>query len=239
MHRRRLSSDSSETGANHKAHIVIERSHVIKRMHAAIRRNIAHISIMAEIAGGIAPRTNRAAGTTKARLRAERSVLVELLGTIAGIDLEREVVMPDIAARCILGLEGEASAVAKTGADGPASLLLKSGSARRGDDLGVNGGAGVRDIPRVVARRGDAQGDRGADGERRAASQRCGGVLGGYDVSLDGVLGGVGGIAGGHHALVERALGAVAVVATYTEDYGALFAHWVVASCVWAWSAVV
>ena len=97
----------------------------------------------------------------------------------------------------------------------------------------------MRDVARRAARRGGPQGDRGADGERRAAGHRRGGVSGGRDVGLHRVLGGVGRIAGGHHALVERTLGAVAVVAADAENDGTLLAHRVVAGHCRAHAAVV
>ena len=55
------------------------------------------------------------------------------------------------------------------------------------------------------------------------------GVLGGHDVGLHRLVGGVGRVAGRHHAFVEGALRAVAVVAAVAQDDGALLVHRVVA----------
>lgn len=208
-------------------------------MDTAVARDVEDVVVVAEVPGGVAPGPNRVALAVQGGLRAEGGVLVELLGAVAGVEQEGEVVVPDVAAGGVDGLEGEAGAVAEAGADGPAGLLLEGGGAGRRDDLGVDGRARVGDVAGVVAGRGDAQRDGGADGEGGPAGQRGGGVLGGDDVGLHRGLGGVGRVAGGHDALVEGALGAVAVVAADAEDDGALLAHRVVAAHGGARAAVV
>ena len=229
-----MGQDSSEAATDHEAHVIIERGSGVKRVNAAIARNVAHVAVMAEKAGGIAPGSNRVALAVEAGLRAERGVFSELLGAVVGVDQEHEVVVSDVAAGGVPGLERDAGAVAKAGDDRPAGLLLEGGGARRRDDLGVDGGAGVCDVAGVVARRGGPQRDRGTNGDGRAAGHRRGGIFGGYDVGLHRGIRGIGGIAGGHDALVKRALSAVAIVAANTEKDGALFVHWVVASRAYA-----
>lgn len=208
-------------------------------MNAAVARCVEHVAIVTEIASGIAPGSNRVTLAGEGGLRAEGGVFVELLGAVVGVEQEREVVVPYVAAGGVDGLKREAGTVAKSGTNGPAGLLLEGGGAGRRDDLGVDGRAGVCDVPCRAAGCGGPQRNGGADGEGRAARQRHGAVLGGYDIGLDRVLGGVGRIAGGHDALVEGALGADAVVAADAENDGALFAHRVVARRSWARAAVV
>lgn len=160
-------------------------------MNPAVARDIAHIAVMAKVACRIAPGPNRGACTTEASLRAERGVFVEQLGVVVGVEQQHEVGMPYVAAGSIYGLEGEAGAVAKAGADCPAGLLLEGSGARRRDDLGVDGGSGVCDVHCRAARRSSSQRDGGSDGERRAAGQRPRSVFGGYDIGLHRGLGGV------------------------------------------------
>lgn len=194
---------------------------------------------MAEVAGGIAPGPNRARLTIKACLRTEGGVLVEQLRAVVGGKHEREISVPDEAPRGIDGLKREAIVIGKTSTNSPTSLFLKGGSARRRDNLSIDGRASVCDVARRVAGRGSPQRDRGTDGERSPASQRRGSVFGRYDVSLHRVLGGIGRVARCHNALVERALGAVAVVAANAKDDGTLFAHGVVSRHAWTSTVVV
>lgn len=208
-------------------------------MNTAVARDVGYVAVMADIAGGIAPGSNRIALAVEAGLRAERGILVKLLGAVVGIEQEREVGVPYVAAGCVLGFERKAGAVAKAGANRPAGLLFEGGAAGRRDDLGVDGGASVCEVAGRVAGRGGPQRDGGAHGERRATGQRRGGVFGGYNIGLHRVLGGVGRIASRHDAFVEGALGAVAIVTADTENDGALFAHRVVARLAGARAAVV
>ncbi|KAL3709945.1 hypothetical protein TMatcc_003736 [Talaromyces marneffei ATCC 18224] len=62
---------------------------------------------------------------------AECSIFVELLGAIVGVEQELEVIVTDVAAGGVNGLEREACTVAKTGANSPAGLLFESGGAGR------------------------------------------------------------------------------------------------------------
>lgn len=98
-------------------------------MHAAVAGSIQHVVEVSEIAGGIAPASKRGARAAKTRLRAECGIFVELLGAIIGIEQEFEVVVTNVAPRGVNGLEREAGAVAKTGANRPAGLLFESGRA--------------------------------------------------------------------------------------------------------------
>lgn len=129
-------------------------------MNAAVARDIADVAVVAEIAGGIAPGSNRVALAVKAGLWAERGVLVELLGAVVGVDQEREVVVPDVAPGGVHGLEREAGAVSQAGANGPAGLLFEGGGAGGRDDLRVDGGAGVCEVACRAAGRSGPQGDR-------------------------------------------------------------------------------
>jgi hypothetical protein len=208
-------------------------------VNAAVARDVDHVVVVAEIAGGIAPGSDRAALAVEAGLRAERGILVELLGAVVGVEQEREVVVPEVAAGGVDGLKREAGAVAEAGANGPAGLLLKGSAAGRRDNLGVDGGTGVCDVACRAAGRGGPQRDRGSYGKGRAAGQRRRGVFGGDDVGLYRVLGSVGRIARGHHALVERALRRDAVVAANAENDGALLAHRIVSRRAWACAGVV
>ena len=125
-------------------------------MNAAVASNVEHTSIVAEVAGGVAPGSEGVALTVEAGLRAEGGIFVELFAAVVGVELELVVVMPQEAAGGVHGLEGEAAAEAEAGADGPAGLLLEGGAAGRRDDLGVDGGGGVRDVARRAAGRSGA-----------------------------------------------------------------------------------
>jgi len=105
----------------------------------AIARDIAHVGVMAEVSGGIAPRSEGVALAIETSLRAERGVLGEQRGTVVSVEQEIEIGMSNIAASCILGLKREACTVAKTSMDYPTSLLFEGYGARRIDDLGVDG----------------------------------------------------------------------------------------------------
>ena len=94
-------------------------------MNTAISRNIEQVTVVAEIVGRIAPGPDRAALTVKAGLRTKRGVFVECFGPVVGVEHEREVVVPYIAAGSIYGFKRKASTVAKAGTDFPASLLLE------------------------------------------------------------------------------------------------------------------
>lgn len=62
------------------------------------------------------PRAHRGGAlAAEAGLRAEGGVLVELLGAVIGGEHRRKVVVPDVAAGRVAGLEGEAAAVADVG----------------------------------------------------------------------------------------------------------------------------
>ena len=208
-------------------------------MDAAVARGIRRVIRVAEPAGRLAPSAQGAALAIEAGLGAEGRVVAEARGPVVGVEHEPGVVVPQVAAGGIPGLEREAVAAAQTGAHRPAGLLLEGGAARRRDDLGVDSEAGVGE----VARRGPGgrglQGDGGAGGEGGAAGHGGSGVFGGDDVGLDGGLGVVGRVAGGHDALVEGALAVDAVVAADAEDDGALLAHRVVAGDAGARAAVV
>lgn len=149
--------NSSKARANHPAHIIVKRARRIKRVHTAIARRIAHVGVVADIAGGIAPGADGAALTVETGLRAEGGVLAELLAAVIGVELELEVEVAEEAAGGVAGLEGEAGAVAEAGAHGPAGLLLERGAAGGRDDLRVDGGAGVGEVARRVAWRGGPQ----------------------------------------------------------------------------------
>ena len=234
-----LGRGSSEASAGHPAHVVVERGGGVECMYAAVARDVAHIVVVADVAGGIAPSSDCVSLAVEAGLRAERGIFFELLAAVVGVELEGVVEVSDEAAGGVLGLEGEAGAVAEAGTDCPAGLLLQSGGADRRDDLSVDGGAGVCNVACRAAGCGGPQRDRGTDGEPWATVQRCSGVSGGYNVGLHRVLGGVGRIAGGHHAFVEGALGAHAIVAADAENDGALFAHRVVPRHTWTHTTVV
>lgn len=74
-----LSQDSSKAGADHEAHIIIERGSGIKSINAAIACDVAQVVVVPDIAGGITPGYNRIALAIKAGLRAERGVFAKLL----------------------------------------------------------------------------------------------------------------------------------------------------------------
>ena len=227
----------NEAGTNHPGRVVVIQGGSVECFRAAVASDIEHVVVVAEIAGRIAPGSNRAALAIDTGLRAERGVVGELRSTIVGVEQEREVVVPYVATGSVYRLERVAAAITKAGDNNPAGLLLEGGGTGRRDDLSVDGGAGVSDIVCRAAVRGSPQRDRGPDGKGRAADQRRDGVAGSYDVGLHQVVGSVGRIARGHHALVEGALGAITVVAADAENDGALFAHRVIAS--WAHAAVV
>ena len=128
-------------------------------MNSAVARGVAQVVVVAEIAGGITPGSNRVALAVEAGLWAKRGVFGELLGAVVRVKLEHEVVVPYVAAGGVRGLEREAGAVAKAGANRPAGLLFESRAARRRDDLGVDGGAGVCDVACRTAGRGGPQRD--------------------------------------------------------------------------------
>jgi len=123
-------------------------------VNTAVARNIAHVGEVAEITGGKAPGSNRVALAVEAGLWTECGVFGELLGAVVGVNHELEVEVPYVAAHSVHGLERKAGAVAKAGANRPAGLLFKGGGARRRDDLGVDGGAGVCNIACCTASRG-------------------------------------------------------------------------------------
>ena len=203
-------------------------------VNTTVARGVEHAFVVAEIAGWEAPGLNRAALAIEASLRTERGVFTELLAAVVGVELKLEVEVPYEAVGGVPGLEREAVAFPKAGANRPARLLFEGGAAGRRDDLGVDGGAGVGEIACRAAGCGGPQRDGGTDVERGAAGHRRGGVSGGYDVGLHCILGGIGRIARGHHTLVERSLCTIAIVSTDAENDGALFLHRVVAGHVWA-----
>ena len=85
--------DSSEAGADHPAHIVVERGGRVKRVNTAVVRSINHVFEVTEIAGGIALGSDGAALAIEAGLSAEGGVFEELLGAVVGVDLEGEAGM--------------------------------------------------------------------------------------------------------------------------------------------------
>jgi len=98
-------------------------------VNAAVARGIAHVAVVAEITGGIAPESNRVALAVEAGLRAERGVFRELLSAVVSVKQELEVVVPYVAAGSVLRLEREASAVAEAGVNRPTGLLFEGGVA--------------------------------------------------------------------------------------------------------------
>jgi len=55
-------------------------------VNAAVARDVDHVVVVAEIAGGIAPGSKRVALAVETGLRAERGVFVELLGAVVGVE---------------------------------------------------------------------------------------------------------------------------------------------------------
>lgn len=232
-------SNLSKAGANHPAHVIVERRGRVKGVHAAVAGRVAHVAVVADPARRVAPGQDRVALAVETSVRAEGGILVELLGAVAGGDLEHKVVVADVAAGRVGGLKGEASAVAKTGADFPAGLLLEGGGARGGHDLAVDSGARVCEVVVCVAGGRGPERDGGADGQGGAAGQRSSGVLGSHNVGLNRVLGGIGRVSSGHNTLVESALGPDTVVTTNTKNDGTLLRHRVVAGSTGACAVVV
>lgn len=224
-----------EARAGHEAHIVVERSGRVEVVWAAVARDIANVVEVAEIASWVAPGTNTAALSIQPSLHAEGGVLAKLLGTVVGVHVELEVVVPDIAARSVLRFERVAGTVTEASADGPASLCLESAAARGRHNLSVDGGSTVREVTGGVAWRGSSERDRRASSERGAQSGRC--ILGGDNVGLNGSLDRVRGIAGSHDTFVKGSLAANAVITTDAQDDRTLLVHWVVAR--WSNAAVV
>lgn len=68
-------------------------------MHTPVTRNIRNIVIVPNVSRRVAPSADRAGAlAAEPSQRAERGVLVELLGAVVGSERQREVVMPDVAA---------------------------------------------------------------------------------------------------------------------------------------------
>lgn len=221
---------SSKGIVHFKAHVVDKGQGSIKLVHPPIAGHEAPVGEMANVTRRVVPRADRAARAAEAGLRAEGGVFAEGLAVVVGRDQEHELAVSQEAAGRVDGLEGDAVALGQAGADGPRGRLLERAVAGRRNDLRVDGGARVRQVARVVARRGDLQRDGRAGREGSAARQGRRGIASGHDVGLHLVLRLVAGVARGHHALVEGALRAVAVVAADAEDDGALLAHGVVAT---------
>lgn len=216
-------------GADQEANIVRERSGGIKHVNSTIARSIEHIVIVTEVSRWVAPCAEGVALTVEASLWAKGGVLVELLGAVTRIEQEHKVVVSDVAAGCVHGLERETGAVAQAGHDLPESCILGGRAAGRSNDLSVDGGAGVRNVAGRVAWCRGLECNLGADSESSTTGQRGGGIFGGNNVGLDRSLHGVGRIAISHGALVECALSAVGVVTADSENEGTLLFHWVVA----------
>ena len=129
-HLARLDQNSSETSADYPARVVIEQGRRIECVNSAIARNVTNICIMTEIASRIAPCSDGVALAIETSLRAERSILMELLSAVVGTKLQLKVVVSDVAPSGVLGLERETGAVPETSANCPACLLLESSAAR-------------------------------------------------------------------------------------------------------------
>lgn len=109
--------------------------------------------VMAPIESRIAPGSHRVALAVEASLRAECGIIGELRGAIISVKHELVVIMPEIAAGRVDGLERVAAAVSKAYLNRPASCLLNGGGVSGRDDLDANGSASVCDIAGRAARR--------------------------------------------------------------------------------------
>lgn len=141
---------SSKTLANSPAHIIRITIRTIKVMRTTLGSNIPIVGEMSEKSCWVVPRANRVA-RDQTRLRAESGVFIELLRAVASLDVEHEVAVANVAAGGVVGLEGDAAAVAETGADCPAGGFLESCSAGGRDDLSVYCRAVMGEVAGVVA----------------------------------------------------------------------------------------
>lgn len=74
-------------------------------MNPAIASDIKAVREMTEISGGITPGSKRVALAVYASLLAESGIFVELLGAVIGVKQKNEIVMAQIAASGVHGLE--------------------------------------------------------------------------------------------------------------------------------------
>lgn len=231
----------SKTGGDGPANIIGKRQRVIPVQGTTLARDIAVAVVVAPVARRVAPGSDGVvARGVEGGLRAESCVLGEALAVVVLVELELVARVADEATGGIDGLEREAVAVGKTGADGPAGCLLVGIAAVGRDNGGVHGVAVVGDVLCVAAGGGGAQRDGGVgrDGQVGASGERGGSIFGSNDVGLHSILGLVRWVAGGHDTFVESTLGLVAVVTANTEDNGTLLDHGGIVTS-WANTAVV
>lgn len=97
-------------------------------MRTAIARNVSIVVVMAEVSRGVVPGPNRVS-LGEASLWTESGVFVELLRAIAALGIQHEVVVANVAAGGVVGLERDTLAVTKTGANCPAGGVSEGGAA--------------------------------------------------------------------------------------------------------------
>jgi len=140
----RLTENSrSEASTNREGHVGVERGGGIECLRATIARDVAQVSVVANVACWVPPSPNGGTRATEAGLCAEGGVFVHLLGTVIGVDIEHEIDVAQVATGSVNTFQGIASTVSEASHDLPAGLLLEGSAARRRDNLGANCGAVV------------------------------------------------------------------------------------------------